>query len=118
MNHHAVEKHSVTAQYTKTAEMPYFKRFLGIEKVHRNSIKITVDLWKRYRVLTEFPGKKGGPPALQGGQPGPRGGTCHRGVQSERLLICLFLQRTDTVGERIDFPHEHTEYLCIHFCIH
>lgn len=48
-----------------------------------------------------------------------RGGfTCHRGVQSERLLICLFLQRTDTVGERIDFPHEHTEYLCIHFCIH
>ena len=24
---------------------PYFKRFLGVEKVHRNSIKITVDLW-------------------------------------------------------------------------
>jgi len=29
----------------ETAEMPDFKRFLGIEKVHRNSIKITVDLW-------------------------------------------------------------------------
>lgn len=62
--------------------------------------------------------KKGGHLPFRGGQPGPRGGTCHRGVQSERLLICLFLQRTDTVGERIDFPHEHTEYLCIHFCIH
>ena len=30
-----------------TAEKPYFKRFSGIEKVHRNSIKITVDLWRR-----------------------------------------------------------------------
>ena len=29
----------------ETAEMPDFKRFLGIEKVHHNSIKITVDLW-------------------------------------------------------------------------
>lgn len=29
----------------ETAEKPYFKRFSGIEKVHRNSIKITVDLW-------------------------------------------------------------------------
>ena len=28
------------------AEKPDFKRFSGIEKVHRNSIKITVDLWK------------------------------------------------------------------------
>ena len=49
MNHHAVEKPSVTAQYTKTAEKPDFKRcsdLSGIEKVHRNSIKITVDLWK------------------------------------------------------------------------
>ena len=33
----------------KIAEMPYFKRFSGIEKVHRNSIKITVDLWWRRR---------------------------------------------------------------------
>ena len=24
-----------------------FKRFLGIEKVHRNSIKITADLWQK-----------------------------------------------------------------------
>ena len=24
-----------------------FKRFSGIEKVHRNSIKITVDFWRR-----------------------------------------------------------------------
>ena len=31
--------------YAGTAEKPYFKRFSGIEKVHRNSIKITVDLW-------------------------------------------------------------------------
>ena len=28
-----------------------FKRFLGIEKVHRNSIKITVDLWRSRRDL-------------------------------------------------------------------
>lgn len=63
-----LKKPSVTAQYTKTAEKPDFKRcsdLSGIEKVHRNSIKITVDLWKRYRVLIEFPG--GGSPALQGG---------------------------------------------------
>lgn len=93
------------------------------KKKRQISHEICRFLWKRYRVLIEFPGggvtcPSGGSPALQGGQPGPRGGTCHRGVQSERLLICLFLQRTDTVGERIDFPHEHTEYLCIHFCIH
>ena len=31
---------------TKIAEMPDFKRFSGVEKVHRNSIKITVDLWR------------------------------------------------------------------------
>ena len=31
----------------ETAEKPYFKRFSGIEKVHRNSIKITVDFWRR-----------------------------------------------------------------------
>ena len=30
-----------------------FKRFLGIEKVHRNSIKITVDLWQRTVILIE-----------------------------------------------------------------
>lgn len=55
----------------------------------------------------------GGVNRVRGGFNRVRGGfTCHRGVQSERLLICLFLQRTDTVGERIDFPHEHTEYLC------
>ena len=28
-------------------EKPYSKRFSGIEKAHRNSIKITVDLWRR-----------------------------------------------------------------------
>ena len=28
----------------ETSEKPYFKRFSGVEKVHRNSIKITVDL--------------------------------------------------------------------------
>ena len=31
----------------KTAEKPYIKRFSGIEKIHRNSIKITVDFWWR-----------------------------------------------------------------------
>ena len=30
-----------------------FKRFLGIEKVHRNSIKITVDLWQMTLILIE-----------------------------------------------------------------
>ena len=35
--------------YDGTAENSYFKRFSGIEKVHRNSIKITVDLWRRVR---------------------------------------------------------------------
>ena len=35
--------------YDGTAENPYFKRFSGVEKVHRNSIKITVDLWQRMR---------------------------------------------------------------------
>ena len=35
----------------ETAEKPYFKRFSGIEKIHRNSIKITVDLWRRWRDL-------------------------------------------------------------------
>ena len=30
----------------ETTEKPNFKRFSGIEKVHRNSIKITVDLWR------------------------------------------------------------------------
>ena len=33
--------------YAKTAEKPDSKRFSGIEKVHRNSIRITVDLWWR-----------------------------------------------------------------------
>ena len=33
----------------KTAEKPYIKRFSGIEKVHRNSIKITVDFWWVFR---------------------------------------------------------------------
>ena len=36
----------------ETSEKPYFKRFSGVEKVHRNSIKITVDLWSEcnYRI--------------------------------------------------------------------
>ena len=34
---------------TETAGKPYFKRFSGIEKVHRNSIEITADLWCRWR---------------------------------------------------------------------
>ena len=36
----------------ETSEKPCFKRFSGIEKVHRNSIKITVDLWSEcnYRI--------------------------------------------------------------------
>ena len=35
----------------ETVEKPYFKRFSGIEKAHRNSIKITVDLWRRVNDL-------------------------------------------------------------------
>ena len=31
--------------YAGTAEKPYFMRFSGIEKVHRNSIRITVDFF-------------------------------------------------------------------------
>ena len=80
MNHHAVEKPSVTAQYTKTAEKPDFKRcsdLSGIEKVHRNSIKIMVDLWKRYRVLIEFPG--GGVTCPSGGGNRVRGGALATG---------------------------------------
>ena len=80
MNHHAVEKPSVTAQYTKTAEKPDLKRcsdLSGIEKVHRNSIKITVDLWKRYRVLIEFPG--GGVTCPSGGVNRVRGGHLPQG---------------------------------------
>ena len=38
--------------YAGTAEKPYFKRFSGIEKCHRNSIKITVDLWSEWRGST------------------------------------------------------------------
>ena len=30
-----------------------FKRFSGIEKAHRNSIKITVDLWQMTLILIE-----------------------------------------------------------------
>ena len=33
----------------ETAEKSDSKRFSGIEKAHRNSIKITVDLWRRAR---------------------------------------------------------------------
>ena len=37
------------AYVLKQPKIPYFKRFLGIEKVHRSSIKITVDLWRSGR---------------------------------------------------------------------
>ena len=33
-------------------EKPYIKRFSGVEKVHRNSIKITVDLWYGTQIET------------------------------------------------------------------
>ena len=39
----------------ETAEKPYSKRFSGIEKVHRNSIKITVDFWWRWGELNPRP---------------------------------------------------------------
>ena len=39
----------------ETTEKPNFKRFSGIEKVHRNSIKITVDLWWSPRDGTRTP---------------------------------------------------------------
>lgn len=38
----------------ETAEKPYFMRFSGIEKVHRNSIKITVDLCVITTALIQF----------------------------------------------------------------
>ena len=38
----------------ETAEKPYFKRFSGIEKIHRNSIKITVDLCVITTALIQF----------------------------------------------------------------
>ena len=37
--------------YDGTAKKPDFKRFSGTEKGHRNSIKITVALWRRVRDL-------------------------------------------------------------------
>ena len=37
----------------ETGEKTYIKRFWGIEKVHRNSIKITVDLWQRTVIMIE-----------------------------------------------------------------
>ena len=51
--------------YAGTAEKPYFMRFSGIEKVHRNSIKITVDLWQRTVILIET--LKGGATSVQRG---------------------------------------------------
>ena len=39
----------------ETTEKPNFKRFLGIEKTHRNSIRITVDLWWSPRDGTRTP---------------------------------------------------------------
>ena len=35
--------------YAKTSRKSYFKRFSGVEKAHRNSIKITVDFWRSGR---------------------------------------------------------------------
>ena len=37
----------------ETAEKPDSKRFSDTEKVHRNSIKITVDLWQMTLILIE-----------------------------------------------------------------
>ena len=54
-----------------TAEKPYFKRFSGKEKVHRNSIKITVDLWRRRRDLN--PRDTFAPYSLSRGAPSPLG---------------------------------------------
>jgi hypothetical protein len=41
--------------YAGTAEKPYFMRFSGIEKIHRNSI-ITVDLWQAapFKISPDF----------------------------------------------------------------
>ena len=35
--------------YAKTSRKSYLKRFSGVEKFHRNSIRITVELWRRAR---------------------------------------------------------------------
>ena len=46
-------RHRITLQQgsfmLKNGKSLDFKRFSGVEKVHRNSIKITVDLWRRVR---------------------------------------------------------------------
>ena len=47
-----------------------FMRFLGIEKVHRNSIKITVDLWRKRRDLGHLPWKSQIVPYPGGGEGG------------------------------------------------
>ena len=39
----------------ETTEKPNFKRFSGIEKVHRNSIRITVDFWWTRRDSNPWP---------------------------------------------------------------
>ena len=49
----------------ETSEKLDFKRFSGIEKVHRNSIKITVDFWQRTVILIET--FKGGATSVQRG---------------------------------------------------
>ena len=36
------------------AEKPDFKRFLGMKKVHDNSIRITVDFWRITVILIEI----------------------------------------------------------------
>ena len=43
--------HSGINLCAEMAEKTYFKRLPGIEKVHRNSIKITVDLWNTRPIL-------------------------------------------------------------------
>ena len=51
-----------------------FMRFSSIEKVHRNSIKITVDLWRRTRDLNP---RAGFPTySLSRGAPSPLGYFC------------------------------------------
>ena len=41
--------------YAERSEKPCIKRFSGIEKCHRNSIKITVALWSEWRDLNSRP---------------------------------------------------------------
>ena len=75
-----------------------FMRFLGIEKVHRNSIKITVDLWRRTRDLNP---RAGFPTySLSRGAPSPLGYFCKTYSKTKTLCQCVVAL---SMAERVGF---------------